>query len=84
MVDGENVAIRVAMEGLTATKSTIEKATAVYARLGVDGVFGRSDIAAITNNSVASAGKLINKRKDAGLMKAVGGHGKGKYGFIQK
>ena len=33
--------------------------------MGVDGIFGRSDIAAITNDSVTAAGNLITKLKDA-------------------
>lgn len=78
------VAIDVAIDGLTASKNTIEKAKAVYAQMGVERVFGRSDISAITKDSVTAAGNLINKLKKAGLIEAVSGQGKGKYRFIQK
>jgi len=78
------VAIDVAIDGLTASKNTIEKAKAVYAQMGVERVFGRSDISAITKDSVTAAGNLINKLKKAGLIEAVRGQGKGKYRFIQK
>lgn len=79
-----NVAIEVAIEELIASKSTIEKAKMVFAKMGIDGVFGRSDIAAITNASVTAAGNLITKLKNAGLIEVVSGFGKGKYRFIQK
>lgn len=79
-----DIAIDVAIDGLTASKYTIEKVKAVYAQMGVERVFGRSDISAITKDSVTAAGNLINKLKKAGLIEAVSGQGKGKYRFIQK
>ena len=78
-IDDENVAI----EGLNVSQSIIKKAKAVFANMGVDGVFGRSDIATITNGSVTAAGNLITKLKNAGLIKAVSGYGKGKYKFVE-
>ena len=50
--------------------------------MGVDGVFGRSDIAAITKDSATAAGNLITKLKNADLIEPVSGFGKGKYKFI--
>lgn len=47
-------------------------------------MFGRSDISAITKDSVTAAGNLINKLKKAGLIEVVRGQGKGKYRFVQK
>ena len=76
-----DVAIDVAIEKLTANPNTIQKAKAVFAKVGTDGIFGRSDIAAITNDSVTAAGNLITKLKKAGLIEAVSGYGKGKYAF---
>lgn len=78
-IDDENVAI----EGLNVSQSTIEKAKAVFANMGIDGGFGRSDIATITNGSATAAGNLITKLKNAGLIKAVSGYGKGKYKFVE-
>lgn len=80
----ENVAIDVAIDSLIASKGTIEKAKAIYNKFGTDSIFGRSDIAVITHDSVTAAGNLINKLKKAGLIEAVIGHGKGKYKFIEK
>lgn len=78
-----HVAIEVAIGELNASRTTIEKARVVYARMGIDGIFGRSDIAAITGDSVTAAGNLITKLKKAGLIIAVRGYGKGKYKFIE-
>ena len=50
--------------------------------MGVDGVFGRFDIAAITKDSVTAAGNLIPKLNNADLIEPVSGLWKGKYKFI--
>ena len=81
-IKDENVAIEVAIDRLNASQGTIAKAKAVFANMGVDGVFGRSDIAAITKDSVTAAGNLITKLKNADLIEPVSGFGKGKYKFI--
>lgn len=79
----DHVAIAIAIAGLNASQATIEKAKAVFANMGIDRIFGRSDITAITNDSVTAAGNLITKLKNAGLIEAVSGYGKGKYKFIE-
>ena len=78
-----DVAIDVAIEELNATSNTIEKVKIIFASMGFDGIFGRSDIATITNDSVTAAGNLITKLKNAGLIESVRGFGKGKYKFIE-
>ena len=80
-IEAENVAIEVAIDRLNASQTTIAKAKAVFANMGIDGVFGRSDIAAITKDSVTAAGNLITKLKNADLIEPVSGFGKGKYKF---
>ena len=87
-IEDENVAIapvylaiEVAIDKLNASQATIAKAKAVFSNMGVDGIFGRSDIAAITNDSVTAAGNLITKLKNADLIEPVSGFGKGKYKF---
>ena len=77
-IEDKNVAI----DRLNASQGTIAKAKAVFANMGADGVFGRSDIAAITKDSVTAAGNLITKLKNADLIEPVSGFGKGKYKFI--
>ena len=81
-IDPVHVAIEVAIEGLIASPVTIGKAKAVFASMGTDGIFGRSDIVAITNDSFTAAGNLITKLKNADLIEPVSGFGKGKYKFI--
>lgn len=76
------VAIGVAIDKLDANQRTTEKIKMLYAQMGFDGIFGRSDIANIIGGSVTSAGKLISKLKEACLIEAVSGHGKGKYRFV--
>ncbi len=78
-----HVAIEVAIGKLNVNQATIEKVRAVYESMGIDGVFGCSDIAAITNDFVTAAGNLIAKLKKAGLIEAVRGYGKGKYQFVK-
>ena len=75
MIEDENVAItpdylaiEVAIDGLNASQATIKKAKTVFASMGIDGIFGRSDIAAITSDSVTAAGNLITKLKKADLI----------------
>lgn len=83
MIASDYIAIEVAIDRLNASQATINKAKAVYANMRTDGIFGRSDIAAITNDSVTAAGNLITKLKKANLIEAVKGYGKGKYRFIE-
>ena len=80
-IESENVAIEVAIDRLNASQGTIAKAKTVFANMGIDDVFGRSDIAAITKDSVTAAGNLITKLKNADLIEPVSGFGKGKYKF---
>ena len=78
------VAIQVAIEGMKASRGTIEKVKAVFQRMGMDGVFGRSDIVNITGESGTAAGNLINKMKECGLVETLAEFGKGKYRFVWK
>lgn len=82
-VTTDHVAIEVAIDRLNASQSTIKKVKAVYKTMGIDGIFGRSDISSITGDSVTAAGNLINKLKTANLIVPVKGYGKGKYRFIE-
>lgn len=80
-IEAEKLAIEVAIERLNANANTIRKAKAIFSKIGTDLVFGRSDVAAITNSTVTAAGNLISKLKEAGVIEAVIGYGKGKYKF---
>ena len=89
-VDGENVLItsenpliEAVIDGLNANKNTTENAKKLFAHMSFDGVFGRNDIIDIVNISFTAAGNLINKLKEAELIKPVIGQGKGKYKFAE-
>ena len=53
----------------------------LFKAYGNEGVFGRNDIATLTEISYSSAGELIVKLKDSGLIEEVKGYVKGKYHF---
>lgn len=82
-VTTDHIAIEAAIDGLNASQATIKKVKAVYKSMGIDGIFGRSDISSITGDSVTAAGNLISKLKTANLIVPVKGYGKGKYRFIE-
>lgn len=72
-----------AINRIKATKATKEKAKILFAQMEFDGIFGRNDIMEILSISITAAGNLLNNLKNAGLIKAVSGYGKGKYKFIE-
>ncbi len=77
------VAIEVAIDSLNAKQPTKNKVLAVFNQMGFTEVFGRTEIAQITGDSVTSAGNLIKRLYEAGIVKPVVGQGKGKYKFIE-
>ena len=83
-IEEEKVAIELAIEALDANQNTIRKVKMLFTYMDTEGVFGRSDIAAITGDSVTAAGKLVTKLKKAGMIEAVSGYGKGKYRFVKQ
>ena len=80
-IEAKKVAIEVAIEELNANQNTIRKVETLFAKMGTDGIFGRSDIAEITGDSLTAAGNLITRLKQAELLEPVSGCGKGKYRF---
>lgn len=80
-VEDKYVTIEAAIERLDATPVTIKKVKTIFEHMGTKGIFGRSRIASITNDSITSIGKLLSKLKEADLIEAVSGFGKGKYKF---
>ena len=83
-IESQNPAIETAISKMNANKNTRNKAMVLFRAYGIEGVFGRNDIATLTATSYSSAGELIAKLKDSGLIAEVKGSGKGKYKFIQK
>ena len=62
-------------------KNTKAKALRLLHAFGSEGIFGRKDIASLTEDS-QTAGGLIKKMKEADLIAEVKGYGKGKYRFL--
>ena len=83
LIESENLSIQNAIDMLNATKSTKEKARSLFSQMKSDGIFGRNDIMQITGISITAAGNLLTNLKNAGLIEAVTGYGKGKYKFIE-
>lgn len=84
LIASENLLIEAEIDSLNANKNTKKNAKKLFAYMSFDGVFGRNDIIGIVNISITAAGNLINKLKEAGVIEAVIGQGKGKYKFTEQ
>ena len=80
-IEFQNQAIETAISKMNANKNTKNKVISLFRAYGNEGIFGRNDIATLTATSYSSAGELIVKLKDSGLITEVKGSGKGKYCF---
>ena len=80
-IESPNVTVEKAINRLEVNKNTKNKAILLFKAYGNEGIFGRNDIATLTATSYSSAGELIVKLKDSGLITEVKGSGKGKYRF---
>ena len=83
-IEAENPAIEAEINKMNVNKTTKNKAMMLFRAYGNEGVFGRNDIATVTETSYSSAGDLIVKLKEADLIAEVKGYGKGKYKFIKR
>ena len=81
LIEAQKLSIQKAINSLDAKKNITANAIRLFNQMGVDGIFGRNDIMEVVGISITAAGNLISKLKDAGLIQAVSGHGKGKYKF---
>lgn len=82
-IGDSKIAIEVAIDSLNAKQPTKSKVLAVFNQMGFTEVFGRTEVAKITGDSVTSAGNLIKRLYEAGIVRPVVGQGKGKYRFIE-
>ncbi len=69
--------------GLKSKMSTKETAIKLFHEFGFDLAFARAEIMELAGVTSSPAGDLIKKLKEAGLIEAVSGQGKGKYKFIE-
>ena len=70
------------IHSLKAAQSTRDSIKKLFVHMNFTGGFGRKELMETLNISSTSAGNLINKMKEAKLIEALSGHGKGKYRFI--
>ncbi len=83
LIEAQKLSILKAINMLDAKKNMKANAMHLFNQMGIDGIFGRSDIMEIVGISITAAGSLLAKLKDADLIQAVSGYGKGKYRFIE-
>lgn len=82
LIENQKLSIQKAINSLDAKQSIKANAMLLFSQMGVDGIFGRNNVMRVTGLSITAAGNLLAKLKDADLIQAVSGHGKGKYKFI--
>lgn len=82
-IEESKVAIEIAIDGLNAKQPIKNKALSVFNQMGFTEVFGRTEVSQVTGDSVTSAGSLIKRLYESGLVKPVTGQGKGKYKFVE-
>ena len=83
LIEAQKLSIQKAINSLDAKKKIKVNVMRLFNQVGIDGIFGRSDIMEVVGISITAAGNLITKLKDAGLIQAVSGYGKGKYKFVE-
>ena len=83
LIEAQKLSIQKAINSLDAKKKIKVNVMRLFNQVGIDGIFGRSDIMDVVGISITAAGNLITKLKDAGLIQAVSGYGKGKYKFVE-
>lgn len=76
------------VENMSAEKEKVtfeaEKAAILFNEYMFETIFGRADIMKKFNMASSSAGKMLNKLKDSGIIEPVSGYGKGKYRFAKR
>ena len=82
LIENQKLSIQKAINSLDAKQSVKANAMLLFSQMGVDEIFGRNDVMRIAGLSITAAGNLLAKLKDADLIQAVSGFGKGKYRFI--
>ena len=82
--EAEKAAFEYYLSAIKANAPTKEKAATLFNEYMFETIFSRADIMKKFNMASSSAGKMLNKLKDSGIIEPVSGYGKGKYRFTQK
>lgn len=80
-IEAANSAIESRLAELKITKGRKSKITLLYCTFGETKTFGRSDVADCCGLSYSTAGDLIKKMHQNGLITSIDGEGKGRYRF---
>ena len=82
--EAEKAAFECYLSSIKANAPTKEKAATLFNEYMFETIFSRADIMKKFNMASSSAGKMLNKLKDSGIIEPVSGYGKGKYRFSKK
>ena len=80
----KKVAFERSISEIKLSAPTKDKALALFRCFGYERAFSRLDLVQMFDMASSSSGKVINRLKEAGLIEAVSGFGKGKYKFIDQ
>lgn len=83
-LDDETAAFGQSLAGLNANTPTKKKARILFEQYGYERIFGRAELIRLFGGAPSSAGKLLKKLRDAGMLESVSGQGKGKYRFSRR
>ena len=72
------------VSGFGLSVPTKQNICSILAHFKYDAAFSRADVIKLCDLAPSSAGKLINRMKKLGLLKAVPEQGRGKYLFIRR
>lgn len=84
-IDASNVSIDEKIRKMHVRRQTQEHIVKIHQKYGGDKIFGRREILALLHlKSPTTAGNLINKMCEAGILELAKGYSKGKYHFVIK
>lgn len=81
--EAKKVAFERSISGLKINKPTKDKILCLFENFGYDVPFARADVIELCKLAPSSAGKMLNKIKELGLIVSVAEQGRGKYIFIE-
>ena len=82
--EAQKVALERSISELKLNRPTKLNIMSLFENFGYDIPFTRADVIEICSLAPSSAGKMLNKIKELGVVVSVAGQGRGKYQFIRK
>lgn len=81
--EAKKIAFERSISGLKINKPTKDKILSLFENFGYDVPFSRADVIELCNLAPSSAGKMLKKIKELGLIVSAAEQGRGKYIFIE-